>query len=153
MAKFRFKGLEGYIEKLEKLEFDSSKYLGEALYKGAGIAADIMKSELLSIPVDDRPNKYGVERKSIRSVEKAGLIGGFGISHKQERDGAINVKLGVHGYNKLGQANIVIARSLESGTSFMPKNKVFTRGQNKAKKQCEEAIEQSIKISIDKIMK
>lgn len=152
MAKFKFKGLDEYIEKLEKLEFDSSKYLGEALYKGAGIAADIMKSELLSIPVDDRPNTWGMQRKSIRSVEKAGLINGFGISPQQEKDGAINVKLGVHGYNKLGQANIVIARSLESGTSFMPKNRVFTRGQNKAKKECEKAIEESIKISIEKIM-
>ena len=158
MPKLKFKGLDEYIEKLEKLTFDSEKYLGEALYKGAGLVADNLKNDLRSIPIQEESKDN--KKRTINQRQKDGLIDGMGIARKQETKNGINVKVGVGGYNKMitkkyphGQPNIMIARSLESGTSFMPKNRVFSRSINRSKKDCESTMKKIIEDNIQKIMK
>ena len=106
--KFRFKGLDRYISQLERLSnpLAVEAMIMEAVKEGADIVADRTKEALRSLPVDDS-NNY--ERRSIRSVQKAGLINNFGISPFQDNKGFINVKTGFDNYNKLGQANVRVA--------------------------------------------
>lgn len=158
MASFKFKGLDEYVRTLEHLESSIDLQLGEAIYKGADIVANAVKEGLRSLPVD---NRLKAEQKtSITKVQKQGLIESFGVARLQNDNGYRNVKLGFDGYNKVvtkkfpkGQPNVMIARTLESGTSFMQKNRVISKATNSSKKACEEAMAESLDKAIAKIMK
>lgn len=158
MAIIKFTGIDEYVRKLENLASYTDKLIGEAVYKGADVVANETKQALQSLPVDNSTNK--ATRTSINQIQKNGLIESFGIAKMRNDNGFLNVKTGFDGYNKLisnsyptGQPNIMIARALESGTSFMPKNRVISRATSRAKKACEEAMKKSIEGNIEKLMK
>ncbi len=138
-------GLDEYIRKLEKIA-DTSEYLGRAVYQGAAVVNKSVESALQELPTDDRYASFYDKRQGIRSVEKQGLIQSYGIAKMQNDNGYLNVKLGFDGYNKMGKANAMIARSLISGTSFMPKNDFIGKAVSKSKAAAEEAM----KIEIDR---
>lgn len=143
------RGLDDWITQLNKL-YDTSTYLGKAVYMGAKTVSKPMESELRNLPVDDRPYvPDGKMRKGIRSVEKAGLISSYGIAPMRDDNGFVNVKLGFDGYNKAGTPNIVVARALCTGTSFLPKNnfvdKVAERYKDASEKEMRKTIETEIK--------
>lgn len=158
MATFKFNGVDEYVRKLENLESYVDEYIGEAVYEGADIVADAIKQALEALPVDNRP--WADPRNGIMEVQKQCLIGSFGIAKLQNDNGYRNVKLGFDGYNKVkskaypqGQPNVMIARALESGTSFMPKNRAISKATNNSKKECEKAMQESLDKAINKIMK
>lgn len=138
-------GLNEYIRTLEKIA-DTSQYLGRAVYQGAAVVNKAVESALRELPTDDRYASFHTKRQGIRSVEKQGLIQSYGIAKMQNDNGYLNVKLGFDGYNKMGKANAMIARSLISGTSFMQKNDFIGRAVSKSKAAAEEAM----KIEIDR---
>ena len=151
--KYRFKGLNEYVEKLERLSnrFNAEACIEFAVQDGAAVVADYTRKELENLPVDNRPFVAEGKRTSIMQVQKVGLLHNFGTSPIQDRNNLINIKTGVDDYNKIGQPNVKIARSLERGTSFMPKNAVFTRASRKARKPCLDAIQKSLNESIEAI--
>ena len=64
-------------------------------------------------------------------------------------DGVYDVKMGFGGYNSVrtakypqGQPNALIARALESGTSFRSKNPFLSRAFNRAKNYSEETMKE-----------
>ena len=72
----------------------------------------------------------------------------------------INVKVGMDGYNSetsrkypKGQPNALIARSLESGSSFAPKRAFIGPAVNRTKGAAEKAIAQKLEEEIKKTMK
>lgn len=140
-------GLDEYIRKLEKIA-DTSQYLGRAVYQGAAVVNKSVESALRELPTDDRYASFHEKRQGIRSVEKQGLIQSYGIAKMQNDNGYLNVKLGFDGYNKMGKANAMIARSLISGTSFMQKNDFIGRAVSKSKAAAEEAMRIEIDRSI-----
>lgn len=155
MAKWKFEGLDEYLSQLEKLSNTSDEAIGHAIYEGAGVVAKSCASAIQSLPVN---NQYGSD--GITSVQKAGLIEGFGISHEQTDGLYRNVKLGFDGYNKQktkkypnGQPNSMIARSVNSGTSFRKKNPFMDRATRSAKSACEEKMKEVIEDEIKKVMK
>lgn len=156
MATFKFEGIDEYIGKLKQFTVETETIIGEAVYDGADLVADATKSALESIPVDNR--RWAKHRKSISKVQKEALIESFGIAKLEDDKSFRNVKLGFDGYNPikserwpLGQPNIMIIRALESGTSFMPKNRIVSRTVNKTKKMCEQKMQESIDKNCKKI--
>lgn len=155
MAKWKFEGLDEYLITLEKLKANTGSAIGRAIYEGAGVVAKEVAAEIQKLPVN---NQYG--SKGITSVQKAGLIEGFGISHAQtEARFYRNVKLGFDGYNKQytenypsGQPNSLIARSVNSGTSFRKKNPFVDRATRRAKGACEVRMAQVFEREITKIV-
>lgn len=154
MAKWKFEGLDEYLRRLEKLQGDSKKEIGMAIYEGAGLVAREVAAEIQKLPVN---NKY--QKNGITSVQKKGLIEGFGISHIQDDNNYRNVKLGFDGYNKQktknhpnGQPNALIARAVNSGTSFRKKNPFVDRATRRAKSKCEATMKAVIEKSINQIM-
>lgn len=135
MAKLHFEGMAEYELKLSKLKNGSKEIAAKAIYAGAAIMADEIKANIKELPVQmgargDSKNKIN----SITPVQKEGLMESFGISSLQEDHGFWNVKLGFDGYNRTrtkkypkGQPNAMIARSVESGTSFRKKNPFIKR--------------------------
>ena len=132
MAKFQFRGLDEYAEYLQKIQKNTPEILGKGVYEMAGVIADEVRKNIEAIPsVNDTYNiiayKKGTKSR-LSHRQKEGLKDSFGIATMKYDDGYLNVKLGFDGYNSVetekypqGQPNALVARSLESGTSYMDK--------------------------------
>lgn len=160
MAKITFTGLEHYMAQLEALEKNSEGIAKQALYEGAKIAADEMRKSIDSIPVQEAWGSKRSPARGIKAKQKKGLQEGFGISSMENDNGRIHVRLGFHGYNDFrtkrypnGQPNAMIARSVESGTSFLRKTPFVARAVRKTKKLAEARMKEVFESEIEKIMK
>lgn len=155
MATFKFEGLDNYISQLQKLNGITGKMVEDAVDEGAGLVADAVRAAIDTIPVD---NRFKAEKRSgLKTVQILGLKASFGISPIQDDNGFINRKLGFDGYNKLvtkkwpkGQPNSMIARAINSGTSYLPKTRFVDTATKNTKKACEMAMRNSIDKSISK---
>lgn len=159
MAKLKFQGLEEYEEKLLKLKNLSKEMIGEAVFDGAAVVADAVKQSIQSIPVDERYASGNATLYGITSEQKQGLLDGFGIARLQNNNGYMHVKLGFDGYNSVktkkypnGQPNSVIARSVNSGTSFRQRIPFVDNAVNSAKSKAEQAMQEKLDESIKDIM-
>lgn len=159
MAKLKFQGLEEYEEKLLKLKNLSKEMIGEAVFDGAAVVADAVKQSIQSIPVDERYASGNATLYGITSEQKQGLLDGFGIARLQNNNGYMHVKLGFDGYNSVktkkypnGQPNSVIARSVNSGTSFRQRIPFVDNAVNSAKSKAEQAMKEKLDESIKDIM-
>ena len=161
MASFKFRGTDDYILKLRKLADQSEATVKKALYEGAGVVADEIRNSIKSIPKND--NTFGTTENPVvglNGIQKAGLMDGLGISQMETSEGTINVKISFDGYNAMktkkypkGQPNILIARSIESGTSFRQKYPFVRKAVNKSRKKAQEAMQNVIDEEASKIMK
>lgn len=154
--KYRTKGLDVYIRRLENLE-NPSKFLvalDDAITEGGKIVEKVTRDEIEALPVDDRRTvPKGELRKGLRTIQKKTLLNSFGISPIQEKRDSYDKKTGVaRGLNIFGQPNVTVARMLENGTSWMQKNPVFSRASRKARKGCLEAMQESLDRSYKKLM-
>lgn len=160
MAKIQNKGLNDYIKAIQRFKKGSDIMIKKGIYNGAGIIADGIKEEIKNIPVD---NSHGTPDKPVNGLskrQKADLIDGMGIAPIQEDNDFINAKIGWDGYGQQktkkypkGVPNQVIARSVNSGTSFRKKNPFVSRAISKNKKQAEKAMVETVENEIKKEMK
>ena len=151
MAKFQFEGIDNYIAQLEKIYGDTDEIIGKAIYQGAAVVMKSVASAIEGIQTDTR---YGTpENKTIgpNPYQKEGLRQSVGIA-KLRKDGSFwNVKIGFDGYNGLktktwpnGQPNAMVARSVESGTSWMQKQPFMRKAESSSRVRCEEAMAKEI---------
>ena len=159
MAKMKIKGLREYENRLLKLENLTREILGEAIYEGAGLVADAVKSSIESIPIDERYVTGGATLYGITPEQKAGLRDGFGIARMRDDNGFLNVKLGFDGYNSQvttkypgGQPNSLIARSVNAGTSFRQRIPFIDNAVNQTKGAAEQKMTETAEKAIGKAM-
>lgn len=160
MAKIEFKGLEEYSAKLNRLEaLSRDKIIGAAVYDGAAIVADAVKAEIQALPVDDSHSK---EKKAVGPTQevKDALLQGMGVAPLRTDNGFVNVKVGFDGYDghptvKYPQGHPIpmLARAVQSGTSWMQGNPFVKTSVRKARKTAEAAMARRVEEEIDKIMK
>ena len=155
MATWKFEGLDKYIEYLRKLDAESDDMIRKAVYNGAGVVADQVRHSINGIRVDDSHDKI---KTGPTSQQKAGLASGFGISRMKNDDGYVNVHLGFAGRNgrkpkkrAQAEANITVARNVESGTPWMTKQPFMRKAVNAAKKQCEQVMADTLDEEIKKL--
>ena len=151
MATLKMQGLEEYERLLSKLSSSETvrAVCGATIYAGADIVADAIREGVKSLPTVEN-NAHGTQSAPILGVteeQKAGLLDGFGIAPMIRENGYYNVKLGFDGYNgvktrayPLGQPNSMIARSINSGTSFRQKIPFVDRAVKSAKNKAEKAM-------------
>lgn len=139
MAKIRFAGLEEYERRLSQLQNGSREIAGKAIYAGAEIIADAIRTDIQKLP-----SKTG--------TTKQGLLEGFGIAPLQNDSGYLNVKIGFNGYNAKGIPNALMARLFESGTSKVPKHPFVRPAVNASRKQAEAKMAEILDQEIKKIM-
>ena len=142
MAKMQVEGLEEYTLALESLSNNSEKILKRGL------------------PID---NSFGSEENQIRGLsnkQKGDLINGMGISPIKHDGDYINAKVGFDGYGSIptkkypkGVPNQLVARSVNSGTSFRKKNPFVNRAVNKSKKEAQKLMAEVIDEEIKKELK
>ena len=159
MAKFQFEGIDKYISQLEKLEKNTEEIIGAAIYEGAAV---VMKEVVGAIEGLSTDNRFGTAENPTsgpNSYQKEGLRQSVGIAPMRNDGGFRNVKIGFDGYNGLhtktwpsGQPNAMVARAVESGTSFMRKQPFMRKAEQTAKSKCERAMEQAIDKAIAKTM-
>lgn len=161
MARFEFSGIDNYISQLNKLQQSTKDgVVGKTVYAGAEVVADSVRRAIQALPVGDGRAQGGGLVDTVTLPQKAGLLDGFGISRMKDDDGFVNVKLGFDGYNSArtekyprGQPNALIARSVNSGTTFRKKTKFVDKAVNSAKKAAEAAMDAACSREIEKIMK
>lgn len=85
---------------------------------------------------------------------------GLGISQMETSEGTVNVKISFDGYNAMktkkypkGQPNILIARAIESGTSFRQKYPFVRKAVNASRKKAQETMQKVIDDEASKITK
>lgn len=160
MAKFQFEGIDNYIAQLEKIYGDTDEIIGAAIYQGAGIVMKSVVSAIDNLVTDDRFGTAESKTVGPNSYQKEGLRRSVGIA-KLRKDGSFwNVKIGFDGYNGIktkrwpqGQPNAMVARSVESGTSWMQKQPFMRRAENSSKVKCEQAMANEIDKQITKRVK
>lgn len=156
MAKFYVgKGIDDYLAQLGNLEYKSEEMIKRAVYPAAGIVADAIKSNISTIP--NRPPKGN---DGILADQRRGLEEGLGVAPFKNDNGYINVKIGFDGYNQHktktypnGQPNAMIARAIESGTSFSPKHRFVSQAVSKSKGEAEETMKKELDKQIERVMK
>lgn len=161
MARFEFSGIDTYIKQLNKLQQSTKDgVVGKTVYAGAAVVADSVRRAIQALPVGDGRAQGGGLVDTVTLPQKAGLLDGFGISRMKDDDGFVNVKLGFDGYNSTrtekyprGQPNALIARSVNSGTTFRKKTKFVDKAVNSARKAAEAAMDAACSREIEKIMK
>lgn len=164
MARMSVRGTEEYALKLSKLGKNSEAVAGKAIYAAAGIVADAVKANLKALPtVRDVENikAYRAGRKSQLSIkQKEGLVQAFGITKISNDKGYYNVKLGFDGYNGIktkkypkGQPNQLIARVVESGSTYMDKTPFVRPALNASRAEALQKMQEVIDQEMNKIMK
>lgn len=161
MATFQFGGIDNYIKQLNKLQQSTKDgIVGKTVYAGAAVVADAVKDAIRALPVGSGLAAQGELVDTVTLPQKEGLLDGFGISRMKDDDGFVNVKLGFDGYNSTktekypnGQPNVLIARSVNSGTTFRKKTKFVDKAVDSAKKAAEAAMDAACSREIEKIMK
>lgn len=155
MARFKISlGLDNYTKKLQELQLKTrDELIGKAVYEGAGIVADTIRAGISGLK--ESPDVH----KGVTSLQKQGLADGLGISRMKDENGFINVKIGFNGYNghvsakyPKGQANALVARSLEKGTSTAPAQRFVSPAVRRAEVAAENAMKDVIESGIEKIM-
>lgn len=161
MAYIRFSGLEEYERKLSQLERAYREQIaGKAIYAGSAIVADAIKRGIEGLPV---VTGYGTQENplpgGVTAVQKQGLEDGLGIAPMQDDRGYLNVKIGFDGYNRTktekypnGQPNQLVARGVESGTSWKQKKPFIRPEINASRKEAEQKMAEVIDEEIQKLM-
>lgn len=162
MATIQFKRGDEYILKLAKLEAElKDQVLGEAIYGAAGIVADEIRQSLEQVPTDEGFGTSGSPTSGPRKKQVEGLMDSLGIASMQDDGtGYLHVKVGFDGYNDIvtqrwprGQPNQMVARAVESGTSWMKKNGFVRKAVASSRKRAVEFMKRTVDKTIEKIMK
>ncbi len=162
MATIQFKKGDEYLMKISRLAAASKEEVcGKAIYNAADIVANQIRSELMSVPTDEKHGTESEMANGPRKIQKKGLYDSLGIASMQtDERGFMNVKIGFDGYNDVktksfpnGQPNQMVARSIERGTSFMKANPFVKKAVSASKKQALDEIRKTVDTEIEKIMK
>ena len=166
MAQMRLRGFVDFINLCVFTNNELDRIAGRSIHPGGKIMADGIRAEAETIRVDDGgggrkrgPNR-GYKRNGPTSQQKAALLapGSYGIAKIRHVRHGWNVKVGWQGYNDVltkkyprGQANAMIARSVNAGTTFMKKQPFVNRAIRKYERATVQAISDQFDEEIEKI--
>ena len=136
------KGIDKYIQNMTNLALESEEITKRGVYDGMKVVADAIVAGIGGI----KPG-HGITEADIE-----GLRTGFGIARIENRGGTINTKSGFAGKNSKGKRNSVVAREIESGTSYRTKQSFVGTAGRQAKAAAEQAIAKTIDDEINKRM-
>lgn len=160
MATFQFEGIDDLISQYQKIANDTEAVCGKAIYQGAGVVMKYVTAAVEGIATDDRHGTPEAPCIGPTTYQKEGLLRSVGIA-KMRQDGTFyNVKIGFDGYNGVrtkswpsGQPNSMIARAVQSGTSWMRKQPFLRQAEQAAKAPCEAAMAATVDKELSKYVK
>lgn len=157
MAKIEFRGIDEYVKQLQRISDKSEGMIKRAVYEGAAIVADTVKTEIAALPEVNANPPPGNQLNGVFGYEKQGLLSGVGLSAMQNENGYINTKLGFTGYNRMksksypkGHPNALIARSINSGSSFRRRIPFINNAVRAARAKAEDAMRSKLDADLTK---
>lgn len=161
LAKVSIKLGDAYAMRISKLSKGSDEIIKKAVYNGAGVVADAIRSNISNLPgTSFRHLKDGEKFDGVPEEQKQALLDGLGISPIESDDkGNVNAKIGFDGYGAtptkkypLGLPIPMIARSVESGSSVRVKTPFVRPAVKSSQNAAEKAMEEIVNEEIKKIM-
>lgn len=156
MAKITLKGLDEFVGKLDSYSKKATEAATAAVYDGAAIVADEIRKSIEDLPVQGGFVPPGTKRTGLQPEAKQGLLDSLGISPMQKKGGAVDVRVGFDGYNKIktkqfpkGLPNQMIAREAESGNSFTPAFHFVRKAINRSRKKAVAAMQEAFTKKIE----
>jgi len=136
---------EEFTLKLSRMAEHTEEVAKKAIYAGAKVVADKIKSNLKALPTESfRYLGDGEKFSGVPEQQKQDLIDGFGITPIQRDEAGWNAKLGFDGYGSFptrkypnGLPNQLLARAIESGSSVRQKKPFVRPAVNVTKKKAE----------------
>lgn len=154
-----FENLDKLVKQLEELSNHSEDMCKRAIYDGGAIVGNEMKKMITRIPV--LPEKHGRDKVITGASAKQidGLVESMGLAPIQRYGRGLNTKVGFDGYNDVrtkkypkGQPNMMIARSINAGTSFRNKFPFVERAASNSRVPAEVAMAESLQGAIDSVV-
>lgn len=146
MAKFKITGIDAAFSAFGELADDSEGVAKMCVYDGAAIVADAVKKNINALPTRD-PKGHGKHLRGATPAEKDALLKGFGVADMRVDGGSVNTVLGFDGYDNNptkkypnGHAVSMIARTIESGSSWLTKTPFLKPAYNSTKSAAEQAM-------------
>lgn len=156
MPKMYVEGLDGLGITFNDLNKDVENALKAAIYDGAHELFVEIQNQIQALPESDNKSKH----RDITPKQKQGLLSGLYGSSIIVENGNVYEYISFEGYNEVrtekyphGQPNIMIARSVESGGSYMNKRIFMTKAKNAARPRAEAATKRTFEQEISKINK
>ena len=143
-------GMEELGRMLAQLGNKAQDVASGALFDGAGVVADVMRAAVNSIAAEPQRRKNRPPAKTPARLptpaEKAAVVGKTGIARFRKEGGDVNTLIGVTG--SAGYADVdgkrkpvrLIARAINSGTSFMHKQPVYRKAASQSSGRAKDAI-------------
>lgn len=171
MPKMKIDGIDEYMATLRKVSDNTQDVLKKAVYEGASVSASELKRQVEALPsVNDNYNlvvyankksgKRDTAKYKLSATQKKGLLNSLGIAPFNVENGVIDTHIGFDGYNNIktkkypqGQPNILIARVVESGSSYFNKTPFIRKAIKNSKKKTEEVMTNVINEEINRLTK
>lgn len=151
-------GLDELGRKLADMANRAQEVASGALFDGAGVVADALNAGIKSIRTE--PFQYAEPGKTRlpSPQEKAALDRKVGIARFRKNGSEVDTLVGISydsGYTQIAgkqKSVAVIARSINSGTSFMQKQPVIRRAASQSRGKAEAAIVAKAEQMINEIL-
>lgn len=151
MAKAETISIDNFLKDLDTRSKEFKDMAGRSLYEGAAILADELRKGIEDLPERKGSVKKGEMARGVTPQQKKALLDHMGVTRMQNNDGTYDIKIGFQGYDDditkaypKGHPVSMIARSVESGTSFLQKTPFIRPAANKAKALAEEAMRKKL---------
>ena len=143
-------GLDKFIDLCDLTVKQTDKLCSRAIYPGGGVMYDYAKQATQAIRTDPVGFRKSGMKWGPSKEQKDGLIESLGIAPIRKQKWGLNVKIGYDGYNNVktgkwaetGQPNILIARVVEGGASFMQPQYFMEKAVARATPAVEKAIDE-----------
>lgn len=164
MATLKLEGFDEFQRSLENLGVHTRDVCDAVVYAGAKVAADEVKKSvdgLQRVSDADALNAYRKGVPTYLSVsQKNGLRASLGIAPFRRSEGTTDTSIGFDGYNDIktkrypkGEPNAMIARTVNSGSTYMIKQPFVRNAVSRAREKAKKAMAEVARKTIDEVMK
>lgn len=155
MAKITVKGIDELLSFTNDLSKSADDIIKVGMYDGVAVIADEINRGIDALKTQDGTSK---QAKYINDAQKKGLKEGFGVSRYRNENGVWNTVIGFNGHNRLkskkypnGQPNQMIARCVESGTSYTLKQPFMRQALTRVRKKAVETMQKKVISEVNKL--
>lgn len=161
MARLTFTGAEEFADKIAALAAGAESMAKAALYEGASVAADALKTSTRTLPTDTSEKRpfNGVPLNAISPGDLEDLINGIGIAHFEQKGDEVTTSVSFNGYTRRTEKDFpngvplaMIARTIESGNSIRLKHPFVRQTANAVKAAVLAAMTAKVDETINKQM-
>lgn len=152
-------GLDELQKKLEDLGESTDAILNRALFAGSKVMADGLKKAIQGLPEDSgyKIIKRDKPRNVVSPENKQDMITHMGISRFQSKTGSVYASVSFDGYGSIkthkfpnGQPVVLIARSINSGSSVRMKHPFIRPTINQYKQAANDAMRKAVEEELKK---